>query len=290
MASNVQVHTDNTELPSCPHCFTGHLHSGVPKGEVLADFFSQGRSCYHASPPPSAPPRRGVILYLHDAFGFTFVNNQLLCDAYAEAGFHVYMPDILGELAVDGASVAHLFDAEPPTTCFGKLSFCCSFLGIIPKFKGLMKAGSSKLQLPLVFEAFDAVQKHANSHVPDAKALVGCVGFCFGGKYAVALGGGDAPRAACVVGVHPSRVEVPRELRALGAPALFCLAEKDFAFPKSAVALLRALKGEGKEIEIIEYPKTSHGFACRGPDSVLEMRKKCQGDVVQFFTKHLPIM
>ena len=309
-----QVHaevTNEAELPpSCPHCFTGHLQSGTPSGEILDRFYGLNEvhdlPCYYARPPPSAPPRSGVILFLHDAFGMTFLNNQLLCDAYAASGFHVYMPDLLSLNTVNGAALSHLLDVEPSKTFLGKVSHCCSFLRAVPHFMPLVRAVRSPLQTTLCFKAFDAVQAHASdgnyrAGKSDANGAtdsptktltpVGCVGFCFGGKYSVLLGGGEFPKAACCAGVHPSRVSLPDDLRSLRVPSLFCLAESDFAFPNGkAVDTIEALKREGKTIDYVTYGETTHGFACRGPDSTRAQRTKCQRDVVEFFKLHLPVV
>ena len=54
-----------------------------------------GRRTYVASPPDDVQPE-GIIIIVPDAFGWEFVNNRLLADAYAQQGnFLVYLPDFM---------------------------------------------------------------------------------------------------------------------------------------------------------------------------------------------------
>jgi dienelactone hydrolase len=77
---------------ACAECFTGHIKSSKPKGEVRE---LHGRKTYIASPDGSASPK-GIVVIVPDAFGWKFVNNRLLADQYASRGqFKVYLPDFM---------------------------------------------------------------------------------------------------------------------------------------------------------------------------------------------------
>jgi hypothetical protein len=52
-----------------------------------------------ARPPEGVTPK-GIIVHIHDAFGWQFINNRLLSDSYAErGGYIVYMPDFMNGLS-----------------------------------------------------------------------------------------------------------------------------------------------------------------------------------------------
>jgi dienelactone hydrolase len=77
---------------SCPQCFQGHEHQGTPTGRVEQVF---DRATYIAEPPNGVEPK-GIVVIVPDVFGWDFVNNRLLADAYAAKGnFRVYLPDFM---------------------------------------------------------------------------------------------------------------------------------------------------------------------------------------------------
>ena len=77
---------------SCPDCFSGHEHNGVPQGKETQ---IHGRLTYVAEPPEGTPVK-GIIVIVPDAFGLPFINNKILADNYASKGdFRVYLPDFM---------------------------------------------------------------------------------------------------------------------------------------------------------------------------------------------------
>jgi dienelactone hydrolase len=80
---------------SCPNCFSGHVHDGLPQGR---EGKIHGRDTYIAEPKEG--PVKGIIIIIPDAFGWQFVNNKILADHYAaRGGYKVYLPDFM-----DGSS------------------------------------------------------------------------------------------------------------------------------------------------------------------------------------------
>jgi dienelactone hydrolase len=78
---------------SCSSCFSGAIHTGNPTGSTTT---LHGLPVYVALPRDGSTPK-GVVVMIPDAFGWDFVNNRLLCDAYAEkGGWLVYLPDFMG--------------------------------------------------------------------------------------------------------------------------------------------------------------------------------------------------
>jgi dienelactone hydrolase len=77
---------------SCADCYTGHEHAGTPRGSETSQPL-HGLPTY-VSRPAGEP--KGAVVFIPDMFGWRFVNNRLLCDAYAEkGGFVVYLPDLM---------------------------------------------------------------------------------------------------------------------------------------------------------------------------------------------------
>lgn len=83
---------------SCPKCFSGHVNTNTPKGREEQVF---KRDCYIAE-PEAGQEVKGIIVIISDAFGWEFVNNQILADHYAARGdFKVYLPDFMdGKYAI----------------------------------------------------------------------------------------------------------------------------------------------------------------------------------------------
>jgi dienelactone hydrolase len=82
--------------PVCSKCITGFIHDGEPKGTVTS---IAGLPTYVAK-PINTRGKPGVIVIVPDVFGWEFINNRLLADAYAEkSGRTIYLPDFMNGLA-----------------------------------------------------------------------------------------------------------------------------------------------------------------------------------------------
>lgn len=82
---------------SCPDCFTGDVQNGgaPPKGRETT---LHGLKCYISDPLSLAAdaPAKANIIFITDAFGWTFVNSRKLADEYASRmGFRVVVPDFM---------------------------------------------------------------------------------------------------------------------------------------------------------------------------------------------------
>jgi dienelactone hydrolase len=81
----------------CAKCITGFLHEGEPKGTVTS---IAGLPTYVAK-PVNMRGKPGVIVIVPDVFGWEFINNRLLADAYAEkSGRTIYLPDFMNGLSL----------------------------------------------------------------------------------------------------------------------------------------------------------------------------------------------
>lgn len=77
---------------ACRECVTGALHEGTPVGRVEA---VHGLETY-VSEPPSGQAPKGIIVIVPDALGWTFNNNRILADKFAErTNSRVYLPDFM---------------------------------------------------------------------------------------------------------------------------------------------------------------------------------------------------
>lgn len=89
--------TDKTTQASelCDDCISGHLKYGTPTG---AEIKLGGVDAYVATPGGGKKPTAAVLI-LHDAFGWTLVNNRLLADEIAKEGYLCLLPDLFeGEM------------------------------------------------------------------------------------------------------------------------------------------------------------------------------------------------
>lgn len=130
-----------------------------------------------------------------DAFGLEFINNKLLADDFARAGFTTVIPDIFR-----GDPVAHTAFSDPskPFDIQGWLA---------------------KHPIDVITPVLEASIKGLKEEYGTKK--VGAVGYCFGGRYVIrflADGAIDAGFAA-----HPSSVEYA-EVEAVKGPLSLALA------------------------------------------------------------------
>ena len=76
---------------SCMECFSGHVHRGLPTGNITR---LHGLDTYVVEPRNGEV--KGLIIIIPDAFGWDFVNNRILADHYAEKGrYGVFLPDFM---------------------------------------------------------------------------------------------------------------------------------------------------------------------------------------------------
>lgn len=279
---------------SCPACFRGFVHDGTPTGvDVSLESASGAAIAAYYAAPPAGTAAAPTILYLSDIFGHTFVNARLLADTYAAAGFHVFVPDILGGDAVPAASLNVLDD--PPSTSLGTwlwngLRLVAAIPGLVP---WLARHGTAAT-LPRVKAAARAVR--ARGVALGSSGKLGAVGFCFGGRYACLLAH-DAAAVDAFVAVHPSSLAVPGDVAPIAARGLFALAETDEAFSpaqaRAAAALLAAREAPGAagtpaaRWRFSEYAKMTHGFAVRGGPHTDAERARCAADVTAYLAEVL---
>jgi len=239
-------------------CKSGHIHTGTPAGSITQ---IAGIDTYVTKHKNS---NGRAVLYVHDALGLPFINNQLLADTYAEqAEVDVYLPDFL-----EGDSVPVSVLSSPGSFDFG------------PWLARHSRDHCSDMILGFAKELRDSY---------GVKKLA-AVGFCWGGWGASMLGSTDLVDA--IVVHHPTLLRVPEDIEKLKKPSLFLCAETDAVFPDSMrIAAQKILEEKKDQISIFKlYPGTRHGFAVRGGNEdvvVLKAAEDAKNNAVQFFRTHL---
>jgi dienelactone hydrolase len=140
---------------------------------------------------PKDKSTKNTILFLPDAFGLEFVNNKLLADDFARAGYFTVIPDI--------------FNGDP-----------------VP-FEHLISPGSKgpiDIMAWVGTHPIDSVDPIVEKTIKGLKSLgaenIGAVGYCFGAKYVVRfLAQGRGVDAGFIA--HPSFVSA-EELEASKGP------------------------------------------------------------------------
>jgi len=217
--------------PPAACCVSGVKHEGDPVGEIKEIGGVKSYVSY-----PSDKSTKNAILFLPDAFGLEFVNNKLLADDFARAGYFTVIPDI--------------FEGEP-------VPFEMLLSGVKGNFDIMAWVGRHPISKvdPIVENTIKGMKELGTERI-------GAVGYCFGGKYVVRfLAEGRGVDAGYVA--HPSFVD-KEEIEASKGPLSIAAAETDQVFPApkrhETEELLQKL---GNPYQIVLYGATEHGFAVR---------------------------
>ncbi|KAF2231720.1 dienelactone hydrolase family protein [Viridothelium virens] len=269
-------------------CASGTIHIRTqPTGQVTQ---LHGYDCYIAS-PPNDTTTKGIIVFLPDAFGWTFPNNRLLCDAYARAGFLTYLPDVMDGRAVPPHVVKVGAILEGDSSIFTKIPAMMKLLWNFVPFFISCRVSVCK---PRVWEFLEKVRA---SEEADGKG-VGVAGFCWGGKYTFLLCGpeGKGKDGKWLVDAgytaHPSNLSLPVDAENVQLPLSVAAAEHDLALSKEKTEEIRRIlekKTERAEpsCEMEDYPGAHHGFAIRGDEGEEAMARmdRAKDQAINWFAK-----
>ena len=131
-----------------------------------------------------------------------------------------------------------------------------------------MFALMSSLTIPLVMEDTKALLAYADSQKAARKDIVGTVGYCMSGRYAINAAThfpGRVKAAASIYGVQLA-TDQPDSPHLAGARTkaelYFGCAETDAYAPQELIDKVKAqMKADGANAEVEIYPGTHHGFA-----------------------------
>ena len=270
-------------------CTTGFFGRGQPKGKDGVRL--GGLDCYVSKPIGTESPKCCVVVAT-DLFGLRIVNPRLIADKFADAGFLVIVPDILGKYALeptglDQKSLAGQAAMSLSERLYSKYKFVCAVPSVI--------AAVWALPVEPTVAALCAVVDDAKKQYGVSK--VGMQGYCWGGKHAIRIAH-DTEHVNAVVVAHPARINVPGDIERIRVPSMFHSPELDYDFSPSkraaAEKIFATREASGKETVpehiFINYPNMFHAFADRGDESDPETRAAMEKHLtksIEFHRKHL---
>lgn len=172
-------------------CNAPNLTAGEPSGRMQN--LTSSLKAYIASPKQKKKPSTAVI-YLSDIFGLPLVNNKLLADAIAAAGFLVVFPDLFAG------------DAIPVNAMEGFNMTAWRERHPVSAIDAIVAATVASVQSEFGY------------------ADIGAVGYCFGGKY-VARFLAEGKGLSAGFTAHPSGLTAA-ELEAVAGPMSIAYAGK----------------------------------------------------------------
>ncbi|KAK3674089.1 hypothetical protein LTR78_005936 [Recurvomyces mirabilis] len=209
----------------------GVIHDGNSTGVTVQ---AEGETLYLAYPRGGST--ENAIVYFTDIFGLQLVNNRLLADSLARAGYFVVLPD--------------LFRADPvPADALSD-----------PNSSFNMTEWRTRHPITQTEEIID----HAITAVRTGfnASHVAAVGYCFGGRFVarhLATGGGvDVGFAA-----HPSSTTAD-EWNAVVGPISLAFGELDGSnTPENRTNIEGIFSAGNKSFQTSLYAQAEHGFAVR---------------------------
>ncbi|TPX17933.1 uncharacterized protein E0L32_011996 [Thyridium curvatum] len=151
----------------------------------------------------SGANKDAAVMFIHDAFGWTFKNLRLLADHYAqEADATVYLPDFFGGEVLDSEVLA--------SGNWQSLDM-----------KGFMARNSKDARRDEIFSCAKVLRSQYKR--------IGVIGFCFGGWAVFQLGARGNNLVDCIATAHPSLL-TKEEIDAVGVPVQILAPEHDMMF------------------------------------------------------------
>ena len=119
---------------------------------------------------------------------------------------------------------------------------------------------------------------------------IGITGFCMGGRVSYLTACELAGKITAAVPFYGGGIPIDRTAK-LTAPVLAFFGEEDPFIPLDNVHALEAeVKKQGKNVQVVVYPKAPHGFFCNERDSYRpEAAKDSWEKLKAFFAKHLKV-
>jgi dienelactone hydrolase len=228
---------------------------------------------------PNTPAK--LLLLLTPGTGVHSPNNQIQADMFAAEGFLVIMPDQFnGDPAPNSnkATISSPVEPQSPSGILERMK-----LGVAETAKSFMvdmwlARQTSEKVLPILHKVIESCKDEYADAVAHGQGLY-CVGYCFGGKYAVMLAGdqdqqinsgndeeastglkqesGPLIKAGAVA--HATLV-TRDDLKNVKAPLTFVCVENDPLFPEDVLEVGRKhFAASGLQHEIQTYPEVPHG-------------------------------
>ncbi|THV04734.1 alpha/beta-hydrolase [Dendrothele bispora CBS 962.96] len=235
----------------CQDCVKGVRHEGTPSGQFKK---IKDVNCYVASPEGDYAKDK-VLLFLPDAFGMQFVNNQLLVDDFAINGFKTVMIDYFNGDPVPVEAI------DDPNSGFDWMVW--------------LGKHNQEVTRPLINNVVAALKEEGITQFA-------ATGYCFGGRYCFDLAFDNITTVTIVS--HPSLLKVPDDLEKYAstakAPLLINSCTVDQTFPMEAQAAADKIFGGDKfsaGYKREHFEGCSHGFAVRGDMSDPQVKAGKEG-------------
>ncbi|RMZ88835.1 hypothetical protein DV736_g3933, partial [Chaetothyriales sp. CBS 134916] len=285
---------------ACPDCFSGFERTdSTPVGSETTLY---GLPTYVANPQGGADSAKGIIVIIADIFGWQFVNNRLLADTYAAAGFRVYLPDFMA----GRAAKIWVLEAVDRIVTPGK-TWADTLGKPAAVFWAVVGAASSlwfnwpSASFPRVKGFFEKLRAEQQSAGPAGRGLkIGVAGFCWGGKHTLTLTQkeyGHLIDAAFTA--HPSFLSLPGDIEKVRKPLAIALGSKDnMVSVKQAQDAEKMLIKLGDEFpdelkgktEVKIYEGAGHGFSVRIDrvnEKQVEQAKEAETQALSWFDRFL---
>ncbi|KAA8917254.1 hypothetical protein TRICI_000592 [Trichomonascus ciferrii] len=230
-------------------CSQGFKYTGEASGTMKT---YGGYECYVSGPDASDK----VVLLITDIFGHSFINNQLLADEFAKAGYLTVVPD--------------LFQKDPaPLNPPG---------GMQELMTNWLPNHGVEVSKPICDKVLEAIKAELKPK------FIGAAGYCYGAKHAVMYSGTKTVDSIAIA--HPSMI-TEDEVKAIKTPICISAAETDPVYDDDMrVKSENILKDIGATYFLTRTSGVSHGFAVRGdPNDRMQAfaRKKCCLDFIDWF-------
>ncbi|KAF2487302.1 dienelactone hydrolase [Neohortaea acidophila] len=287
------------------HCVTDRPAPAgqTPTGEVA----KYGEVEVYITKPADYPHQPSkLLLLLTGGTGIHSVNNQLQADRYAAEGFLVAMPD---QFAGDPAPTSTTtLAADENMSVLEQVK-----LGMVNVAKSFtidmwLARHTPEKVLPVLERVIVAVKEEFADAVESGGGVY-AVGYCFGAKYVLLLGGegsqdANAAKTAAAeeegmvahgpqikVGAIAHGTQVTRDdIAGNRVPLTIVAVENDSLFPEDVLESGRqALKEQNVELEVQTYPKVPHGFAVLGDyddTSIVEAQKEAFQQMLAWLKSH----
>lgn len=268
-----------------PCCISGTTHDGSPAGSIkdmhgLKTYYTDG---------PNTDAKGPVIVFIPDAFGIAFMNNKLLVDNIASAGYRVRMPDFMAGYVCSTAALESMAIATNPKT--GLASKVSNYAIAAWHFIPFFIANRFSVCRPRVEDYMMRLRADVGANVK-----IGVAGYCWGGLYAFHLAGLTTPTGQerlidCAFAAHPSNLDVPKAGQDVKVPFSVAIGDKDVVLPPAQQEQIEAaMRNTGVDCEFRVYPGATHGFAVRGDPAIPEEKvylRQARDQLVAWFDKYL---
>jgi len=295
------------------HCVTDRP---TPDGEAPSGELTKIKDIdvYVTKPADYPHSSSKLLLMLTGGTGVKSINNQLQADKYASEGFLVVMPDQFGGDPARNSVSEPLSPTSDQSWLERKLEEVKLGLAVVAKSSmidmWLARHTPSKV-LPILYKVIDGAKEEYADAIASGGGIY-CVGYCFGAKYALLLGGTgangseetpaksdeeeqaalpttQAPLIKAASIAHGTQI-APEDISNLKVPTIMVCVQDDPLFPNEVrTEGIAELEKNGLEHEVKVYPEVPHGFAVFGDyddPKIKEAQRTAFGQMLGWLQAH----